>query len=35
MKESLHVKATKITEPATEVLKIPLPDNLPCEFADP
>jgi len=35
MKENLHVKPTKIAESATEVLKIPLPDTLPCEFADP
>jgi hypothetical protein len=35
MKESLHVKATKITDPATAVLKLPLPGNLPFEIADP
>jgi len=35
MKEILHVKATKITEPATEVQKLTLPENLPFGFADP
>ena len=35
MKEILRVKATKITERAIEVLKLPLPDYLPFEFADP